>query len=48
MESNMSIDAIHAQFEHMNKKDEKHMEIACSVCLSTEFLDVQIENDHVS
>jgi hypothetical protein len=48
MTSNMPIDTIHAQLDHMNKKDEKHIQITYSIGLSAEFLDVHIENDHGS
>jgi hypothetical protein len=48
MTSNMPIDTIHAQLDHMNKKDEKHIQITYSVGLSAKFLDVYIQNDHGS
>jgi hypothetical protein len=48
MTSNISVDAIHAQLDWMNKKDAKHIQITYSVGLSAEFLDVHIENCHGS
>ena len=42
----MSIDAIRAQLDWMNKKDEKHIQITYSVGSTVEFLDVRIENSN--
>ena len=48
MTTNMSVDAIHAQLDWMNKKDEKHIQITSSVGFAVEFLDVHIENSNGS
>ena len=48
MTSNMSVDAIHAQLDAMNKQDEAHIHITYAVGLSVEFLDVHVENSNGS
>ncbi|CAF1285889.1 unnamed protein product, partial [Rotaria sordida] len=48
MTSNMSLDAIHAELDWMNKRDEKNIQITYSVGFQVEFLDVHVENYHGS
>ena len=46
MTSNMSQQYIQDQLDFMNKVDKQNIQITYTIGLSTDFLDVHIENDH--